>query len=158
MSIMHQFKLANVTPKKGSSAVERFRHKMTDAIELQIDIAKADAAGQAFTRLQQRWVRTDKNGDKELRNVPIPIRRWWWTDDKGVTYVTVKHNAKPIELAPGKNAIEIGSLAELADKLALLRDAVRAGELDAQAKSEKQMPIVSKKVSAPPSKSVGGKA
>lgn len=160
MAGLDQLKLTAASPLKGASAIDRFRQRMTDAINLQIDIAKADAAGEAFSPLRQKWVKNAATGDKELRNVPIPIRRWWWTDDNGITFVTLKYGAKPIELAPSKNAIKIGTLSELADKLALVREAVRAGELDAQAKrppNGRSVPKPSKAIS-PPSKGSGAKA
>ena len=40
------------------------------------------------------------------------------------------YSSKPIEFAKGKNAIELGSEAEVADVLAKVREAVEHGELD----------------------------
>ena len=39
-------------------------------------------------------------------------------------------SAKPIELAKGKNAVEVDSMEELVSTLELIRDAVNGGELD----------------------------
>jgi hypothetical protein len=44
----------------------------------------------------------------------------------------VRYGSKPIELAKGKNAIEVGSMDELVAALGAVKDAVHAGELDAQ--------------------------
>lgn len=134
MAIMHQFKITAAAPtKKDNTPIGKFRRRLAEALSLQIDIATADAAGQSFKRLHQKWVKGD-DGERELRNVPIAIRRWWWSDDKGVTYVTLKHGSKIIELAPGKNAIEVGPADQLPKQLTALREAVLAGELDEQAR------------------------
>jgi hypothetical protein len=52
-------------------------------------------------------------------------------NDFGTVQLTLRYGSKPLEIAPGKGAIEIGELASLPAKLELLRDAVKAGELDA---------------------------
>jgi len=43
----------------------------------------------------------------------------------------VRYGNKPIEFAKGKNAIELASVAEVADVLRKVREAVELGELDA---------------------------
>ena len=131
MAVLDQLKITNVTQKKDTSPVGRFRRRLVDALELQIDLAKADGSGVPLNRTRQRWVRNEPDGKKELRQVPVRLRRWWWKDDSGKVFLSLKHGARPLELAPGKKAIEIGSVDELPTKLAILCEAVRAGELDA---------------------------
>src|SRR5436190_2111621 len=46
--------------------------------------------------------------------------------------LAVKYGANVLELAKGKSAIEVGSMAELVPTLETLKAAVDAGELDAQ--------------------------
>ena len=43
----------------------------------------------------------------------------------------MRYGSKPLELSKGKNAIELGSEAEVADVLAKVREAAELGELDA---------------------------
>jgi hypothetical protein len=43
----------------------------------------------------------------------------------------VRYGSKPLEFSKGKNAIELGSEAEVADVLAKVREAAELGELDA---------------------------
>ena len=43
----------------------------------------------------------------------------------------MRYGSKPLEFAKGKNAIELGSEAEVADVLAKVREAAELGELDA---------------------------
>jgi hypothetical protein len=46
--------------------------------------------------------------------------------------VTLRYGAKVIELAKGKNAVELASKADLITTLETLKEAVLAGELDVQ--------------------------
>ena len=43
----------------------------------------------------------------------------------------MRYGSKPLEFSKGKNAIELGSEAEVADVLAKVREAAEQGELDA---------------------------
>ena len=73
MSILYQLKITAASPKKDASPIGRFRRRMVEAIDLQIEIANADATGQAFTRTRQKWVKSGTKGEKELRHVPVPL-------------------------------------------------------------------------------------
>ena len=42
----------------------------------------------------------------------------------------MRYGSKPLEFAKGKNAIELESEADVADVLAMVREAVELGELD----------------------------
>ena len=42
----------------------------------------------------------------------------------------MRYGSKPLEFAKGKNAIELASEAEVADLLAMVREAAELGELD----------------------------
>lgn len=46
--------------------------------------------------------------------------------------VAVRYGAARIELAKGKNAIEVGSMGDLVAALEAVKEAVAAGELDSQ--------------------------
>ena len=129
MAVLDQLKLTNV-PHRETSQVERFRRRLVDAIQLLIELANADLSGRPLNRTQQRWVRDKATGQKELREVPLRLRRWWWKDASGTIFVSLRYGAKPLELAPGKSAIEVAELEELPDKLSLVCEAVRGGELD----------------------------
>ena len=50
----------------------------------------------------------------------------------------MRYGSKPLEFAKGKNAIELGSGAEVADVLAKVREAAELGELDALIEKQAQ--------------------
>ncbi len=134
MAILDQIRVTSATPQRSASPVARFRRRLAEALELQIELAKADEVGQALTRTRKRWVK-GPSGEKELREKPMRLFRWWWKDENGTIFITLRRGTRPLEMAPGKSAIEIGQIEELPNKLALIRDAVWAGELDACATS-----------------------
>ena len=57
MVVLDQLKLSSETPKKDISPLGRFRRRLVEAIELQMEIARADLAGVTLTRTRQRRVK-----------------------------------------------------------------------------------------------------
>ena len=56
----------------------------------------------------------------------------------GKINLVVRYGSKPLEFAKGKNAIELGSEAEVTDTLSKVREAVKLGELDTLIKQQAQ--------------------
>ncbi len=56
----------------------------------------------------------------------------FWVNETGKLNLAVRYGSKVLELAKGKNAIELTTGDELIAVLAKLKDAVLAGELDTQ--------------------------
>ena len=55
-----------------------------------------------------------------------------WTNDAGKINLAVKYGSQVLTFAKGKNAIEVANADDLIAALKTLKDAVLAGELDAQ--------------------------
>ncbi len=60
------------------------------------------------------------------------VKEWFWINDAGKLNLAVRYGSKVLELAKGKNAIELASGEELIAALHSLKAAVLAGEMDAQ--------------------------
>jgi len=60
------------------------------------------------------------------------VREWWHLSEAGKINIVVKYGSKQIELAKGKNAVEVSNGDELLKVLEALKSAVEAGELDSQ--------------------------
>ncbi len=60
------------------------------------------------------------------------MKEWWFVADGGKLCVSVKYGAKVIELAKGKNCVELTKAGDLVQTLETLKKAVEDGELDAQ--------------------------
>ena len=75
---------------------------------------------------------TNEDGSTSSVEVQRKARVWWFNSDKGVLCLSVRYGAKVIELAKGRNAIEVGSLDKLVPTLEAVKKAVLSGELDTQ--------------------------
>ena len=126
MSAIANLKLIEFKPQHASGAVFVRRRKLADKIAQQISLA-SDAA-YAPTKI---ITLTDENGNEQRREVAKRIKRWWVTNADGSVQLTIRYGSKPVELAKGKNAIELSSASEIASTLSLISDAVMDGELDA---------------------------
>ena len=101
------------------------RHKLLAKLAEQIELAQ-DSAYQP--------TKTEYVSDAESNLTAVQrckrIRRWWATKADGTLQLTIRYGSKPLELAKGKNAVEIASLSELVPTLEQIRVAVEQGELD----------------------------
>ena len=116
----------------------KLRAKVLAALELQIAIAAAEAERKPFVHKAPRWITDPETGNRVRKDVPVRLRKWWWSDYSGVVYVQVLYGNKPLEIKKGKTSIVLASAQDLVPTLEKLRDAVRAGELDAVLKLSKQ--------------------
>lgn len=73
---------------------------------------------------------TNSEGVREAIITTRKVKEWFWTAESGKVNVAIRYGSKVIELAKGKNAIELAGTADLVPTLQLVRDAVIAGELD----------------------------
>lgn len=126
MSAITSLKLVEFKPQHASGAVFVRRRKLVEKIAQQISLASDPAY--APTKIVTL---TDENGNEHRREVAKRIKRWWVTNADGSVQLTIRYGSKLIELAKGKNAIELASSSEIAPTLQLISDAVVNGELDA---------------------------
>lgn len=106
------------------------RNKMLGRIAEQIELATAQANGTThlFTRVRSF---TDKaTGVRKQVETSKRVKAWWFPSDNGKLALAVRYGAKVLELAKGKYAIEVASIAELVPTLEIVRSAVQNGELD----------------------------
>jgi hypothetical protein len=113
------------------NATEFRRQKLARKIDEQIALVNRTESGavQSITRTKQV-----KNADGT--NVTVEVQRraraWWFNSEKGTLCLSIRYGAKSIELAKGRNAIEVGSVAQLVPTLEAVKNAVLGGELDSQ--------------------------
>ncbi|CAK0739871.1 conserved hypothetical protein [Azospirillaceae bacterium] len=131
MSLLEKLTFAATTKKAETSQPNLvLRRKMVTALDDQIAGAQAETAGQPFAKERQRWM-PKEDGGKELRAVQSALRKFWFRDTQNRVLVEVRFGNKPISIK-GQPSIVVGDMANLVNVLTLLRDAVMAGELDAE--------------------------
>jgi hypothetical protein len=119
------------------------------SLEIQIEVAKAEAERRTYIRKAPRWVTDPETGERVHKDVPVRVRKWWWKDCNGTLYVQVFYANRPVEIKKGKTSIVLNNPADLVPTLEKIRDAVKAGELDQVLKTSRrsiQRPIARKTV------------
>lgn len=131
MTVLSKLKLVSAQAERGSPMVQR-RSKLTVKIEDQIAHAKALTSGGTYASKRVKFVRDADSGERKQVETAARVKQWWWTASNGKVMLALRYGSKPIELAKGKNAIEVGSMAELVATLETVKEAAHAGELDGQ--------------------------
>jgi hypothetical protein len=132
MSILNTLKIvAAKKPAKQPPVLHR-RNKLSLKLWEQLQLAKAQSKGEAFSPTRMRSVRDPETGVRREIEVPKRVKPWWFVADSGRVCLSVRYGAKVLELSKGKGAVEIAGPAELIKTLETIKSAVDAGELDAQ--------------------------
>lgn len=131
MSALSKLKLVAARAEEKSPVGLR-RAKLTGKIQDQIAAAKAAAEGGIYASKRAKFVQDSETGERKQIEIATRVKPWWWKSPTGKVMVAVRYGAKPIELAKGKNAVEVGGMEELVEALLAVKEAVAAGELDAQ--------------------------
>ena len=113
-------------------AVQVRRNKMSRRLWEQIELARAQQAGTEFAPVKFRSYQDKETGLRKQVESTKRVKQWWFTADNGKLTMNVRYGARLIELAKGKSSIEIGGTDQLVPTLELIKQAVEAGELDAQ--------------------------
>jgi hypothetical protein len=102
-------------------------------LDSQIAIAKAAVAGEIYTEKSQKFVTDRETGERKQVEVSKRVKPWWFISAaNNKANLILKYGSKQIEIAKGKNAIEVENMDELISTLEVIKTAVCAGELDAQ--------------------------
>lgn len=132
MNALNSLKLVAAKRPSDIPPVVKRRNRLIAKIWEQTELAKWTLEGKAYAPLHTRKVKDRETGEARHVETPKRVKAWWFTADNGKVCLTVKYGAKVLELAKGKSAIEVGTMAELVPTLDMLKAAVDAGELDAQ--------------------------
>lgn len=132
MNTLNSLKLVAAKRPSDIPPIVKRRNRLIAKIWEQTELAKSGLEGKAYAPLRTRTVKDRETGEVRRVETPKRVKAWWFTADSGKVCLTVKYGTKVLELAKGKSAIEVGSLAELLPTLDLLKAAVAAGELDTQ--------------------------
>ena len=130
MSVLNTLKLVTSKQAKSTNPVVAKRTKLCEKIEQQIKLCEAHAAGQIYAPTRLKSV-VDEAGNRTVIETAKRVSPWYWAADGGKFNLAIRYGAKTLPLAKGgKNAIEIGTQAELVNVLQTIKAAVIAGELD----------------------------
>jgi len=129
MGVLDKLKIVALTkPVKGTVEQER-RKKLVGQLTEQLKLAEAALGGVTYQRTNAAWD-TDAAGNRYRVQRPVKLRQWWTVGDGGAVQFGVRYGAVPLQLQPGKTAVEVAKLADLPLVIKTLLQAVEAGELD----------------------------
>ena len=131
MATLASLKLTSAVKPTNVPAIQVRRNKLARRLWEQMELAKAQLAGEQFTVTKFRSVVEQDTGLRKQVEVQKRIKQWWFTADNGKLALSVRYGARLLELAKGKFAVEIASDKELVPTLDLIKAAVLNGELDA---------------------------
>lgn len=116
-------------PQAATPAVVR-RAKLAGQLDEQMELVRACAAGTTYAPVRVRSVLDKATGLRSSVQHAKRVRQWWFVADTGRVCLQVRYGTRILELAKGKNSIDVGSTAELLGALEVVKRAVEAGELD----------------------------
>jgi hypothetical protein len=132
-SILSSLKLVNAKRQNSVDPVVFRRNKLNEKLKVQIAMAQAMNKGEKFTVKRMRNVRDELTGLTSVVEVSKRVKTWWFTNnDTKKVAVQIFYGNKVIDLAKGKNAVEIASGDELISVLTRLQQAILEGSLDSQ--------------------------
>ena len=108
------------------------RNKLAKRIWEQQELLKAQQAGAHFAPVKFRTVKDTETGVRKQVETTKRVKAWWFTADNGKLAVSLRYGTRVLELAKGKNSIEVANGDELLSVLETVKRCVEAGELDAQ--------------------------
>jgi hypothetical protein len=136
MALLNGLKLVAAKRSTNASPVVQRRQKMLKQLDEQLCLAKAIAAGTTYAPEKQKKVLNAETGERVSVTVAKRVKQWWWCDG-GKCNISVRYGARVIELAKGKNAVEVAE-ADVLATLELIKQAVEAGELDSAIQAASQ--------------------
>ena len=132
MSALGTLKLVAAKKPQHLPAIQLRRNKLSNKLWEQIQLAKSQITGQPFVVTRFRSVKDPESGLRKQIEMPKRIRPWWFVTESGKVCVSIRYGSWTLELAKGKPSVEVASADDLVIALETIKQAVEAGELDAQ--------------------------
>ena len=130
MTKLTGLKLVASTKQRSVSPNVYRRRKLASRLAQQKEMVQAVIDGRTYTETQQHYSTDPKTGERVLVERQRRPMEWFWQKDDSSIHFALRYGAKVVELAKGKNAIEVGSWPELLTAIDVLATAVNDGELD----------------------------
>ena len=132
MSVLSTLKLVQSKRPNQLAPVVVRRTKMMKQIWQQIQLAKAVQVGETYQAIRYKTVQDIETGLTQSVELPKRVKQWWWTVDSNKICLAIRYGAKQIDIAKGKNAVEVANLEQVVVALEKIKQAVDLGELDEQ--------------------------
>lgn len=132
MSALNTLKLVSAKRPQTAAPIVLRRNKLSNQLHEQIELARCQADGKTYAPTRVRSIKDKHTGERKLVEAVKRVKQWWFVADSGRVCLQVRYGTRMLELAKGKNSIEVGTVADLLSVLEKVKKCVEAGELDAQ--------------------------
>ena len=132
MSALTGLKLVAAKRPQAATPIVQRRNKLSNQLYQQIELARCLSEGKTYAPTRLRNIKDKLTGERRTVEAVKRVKQWWFVADTGKVCLQVRYGTRVIELAKGKNSIEVGNAAELMTVLTAVKTAVEAGDLDAQ--------------------------
>jgi hypothetical protein len=132
MSAFNGLKFIAARRPHAASPIQLRRNKLVSQLCEQIELARAGAEGRAYTPTRMRNVKDKVTGERRTVQAVKRVKQWWFTADSGRVCLQVRYGTRVLELAKGKNSIDVGTNAELLNVLDTVKKCVELGDMDTQ--------------------------
>jgi len=132
MSTLIKLKLVEAQKPTALPAIVVRRNKLSDKLWEQLQLARSQQNGEAFAPRRRKSIRNTETGERVMIDAPKRVRPWWFTAENGKVCFSVCYGSRVLEIARGKNAIEIANMDDLITVIEAVKSAVESGELDAE--------------------------
>jgi hypothetical protein len=117
--------IVSVFPTHELKRIMKKRQLLLDAVSEQILMATT----RSYCPTKTKWI-TEADGNVRRVQVPIQLKKWWKQIPNGKLHICIYSKGKPIDLEPGKSAIEIEAYSELIPTLKLVQKSIELGDFD----------------------------
>ena len=132
MSALSALKFVSAKRPTTATPIVQRRNKLTNQLYQQIQLASCLAEGKPYAPTRLRNVTNKETGERKTIEAIKRVKQWWFVEESGRICLQVRYGNRVIELAKGKNSIEVASGVELISVLTTVKKAVENGELDTQ--------------------------
>ena len=132
MSALTGLKLVAAKRPQAAAPIVQRRNKLSNQLFQQIELARCLSEGKTYAPTRLRNIRDKHTGERRTVEAVKRVRQWWFVSDTGKVCLQVRYGTRVLDLAKGKNSIEVGTGAELITVLQTVKSAVESGELEAQ--------------------------
>ena len=132
MSAFNGLKLVSAKRPQSVTPIVQRRNKLSSQLWEQIELARASADGRTYAPVKLRNVVNKVTGERTRIEAVKRVKQWWFIAETGRVCLQVRYGTRVLELAKGKNSIEVANGDELLSVLETVKRCVEAGELDAQ--------------------------
>ena len=131
-ALLNTLKLTAARKLRAMPDVVKRRNKLLNKLGEQRALAAAMQTGVHYNPKRLRSFKDAETGARIVKEVPVRIKPWFWTGERGEVMLAIHYGSRTIELQKGKTSVEVGTADNLLNVLDTIISAVQNGELDAQ--------------------------